>query len=86
MTKQRQIEILCETIDRLDTENRQLKREKQQLAEELAETRKNAIFWQKQALRLMGTHPAVLELRALFATGAVPVPKKKEKSRLFTMD
>lgn len=86
MTKNRQIEILCETVDRLDTENRQLKKEKQTIDAELRDARKNAIFWQKQALRLMGSHPAVLEIKALVAAGAVPVPKKKEKSRLFTMD
>lgn len=86
MTKKKQIDVLTRTLGDYRKENRLLKREKQQLIEELNEARKNAIFWQKQTMRLMETHPTVVELRALFAADAAPVPKKKEKSRLFTME
>ena len=86
MTKQKQIETLCEIIDRLDSENRQLKREKKMINAELQDARKNAMFWQEQALRLMSQSEAVQEIRMIFGAGTVRTVPKEKKKKLFTMD
>ncbi|MBR3552968.1 MAG: hypothetical protein IKN72_06235 [Clostridia bacterium] len=86
MTKQKQIETLCEIIDRLDSENRQLKREKKMINAELQNARKNAMFWQEQALRLMNQSEAVQEIRMIFGAGTVRTVQKEKKKKLFTMD
>ena len=83
MTKQKQIETLCEIVDRLDAENRQLKREKQMIDAELNDARKNAIFWQKQALRQIQQSDAWQILRLFFRAGGKLAGKEK---KLFTME
>lgn len=85
MTKQKQIETLCEIVDRLDAENRQLKREKQMIDAELNDARKNAIFWQKQALRQIQQSDAWQILRLFFRAGG-KLPEKEKKQKLFTME
>ena len=83
MTKKKQIDVLTRTIGDYRKENRQLKKANRLLAEEAAESRKNAIFWQEQALRLMKNHPTVQEISVMFKATA-DLPKKQQ--RLFTMD